>query len=402
MADQETQGKGSSGRTTTVTVDPPMLATAVISAGTVEESSLPSDQTFAQKVNHIGTNFTDKEKLLARFCFAKPTDRPVNLRRTFHIVVSTAGSGTAAKPTLTTFICTGVLKDNNEIDLIKVGAPTNSLPDSAAISAIDKRLNGFNISINGFSGDEDKAMKMSLNVLTDKELERMKDVKFSRGGASPGGDVGGRYVQASHTVEMFNEGMRLAGLLCLGPDPAKLLPNCSHVVFHEAAHVLAHLEVRQLEQKDQQAQRDVDAQRAHLRSTFPNNYTETAAADGSFSFTTTEAGLSAADKKTFKSDVSALETKMKAAEKTNKDFVGLKQTKMMKEFTTSAKGQATVTHYSRDEKVKADASKTDEDIRAAREEFMAEAFGIVKWDPAWLATNRAPVKGYFDGGKHLT
>ncbi len=59
------------------------------------------------------------------------------------------------------------------------------------------------------------------------------------------------------------------------------------------------------------------------------------------------------------------------------------------------------TPYSRDEKTKAEASKDDEKIRGAREEFMSEAFGIVKWDAAWLQTNRSSVKGYFDGGKHL-
>ncbi len=399
MAGEDGQGK--SGSTTTVTVDPPMVATSVISSGKVEESSLPSDVTFGAKVNFIGANFTDKEKLLAKFCFSKPTDKPVNLRRTFHIIIETPAAAGKGSPTLTTFICTGVLKANNEIDLIKVGAPTNSLPDSAAIATIDKRLNGFNISVNGFSGDEASAVKMSLNVLTDKELERMKDLKVSRGTTGTGNDVGGHYDQARHTVEIFNEGMVNGALLCLGPDPAKLLPNCSHVVFHEAAHVLAFLEVRQLEQKDQQAQRDVDAQRAHLRSTFPNNYTETTNADGSFSFSTTEAGLSATDKTKFKADVKDLEKKMDAAQKTNKAFTGIKETKMMTEFKTASKGQATVTPYSRDEKTKAEASKDDEKIRGAREEFMSEAFGIVKWDPAWLQTNRSAVKGYFDGGKHL-
>lgn len=394
-------GKGKSGAVTNVTVDPPMLATSVVSAGKVEESSLPSDVTFASKVNFIGANFTDKEKLLAKFCFSKPTDKPVNLRRTFHIIVETPAAGGKGNPGLTTFICTGVLKANNEIDLIKVGAPTNSLPDSAAITAIDKRLNSFNISINGFNGDEGLAVKMSVNLLTDKELEHMKDLKFSRGGKGTGNDVGGHYVQASHTVEVFDEGMVNASLLCLGPDPARLLPNCSHVIFHESAHVLAYLQVRQLEQKDQQAQRDVDAQRANLRSAFPNNYTETTAPDGSFSFSTTEAGLSPADKIKFKAEVKDLENKLSAAEKANKAFTGIKETKMMTEFKTAAKGQATVTPYSRDEKTKADASKDDDKIRSAREEFMSEAFAIVKWDSAWLQTNRSVVKTYFDGGKHL-
>jgi hypothetical protein len=403
MAGEDGKTKGSTGGTTSVTVDPPMIAPSLINLGTVDETALPADQTFAQKVNHIGTNFTDREKLLARFCFAKPTDRPVNLRRTFRIVVETQPpKGSTAKPTQVTFICTGVLKANNEIDLIKVGSPTNNLPDSAAITAIDKRLNGMNILVNGFSGDEEKAVKMSLNLLSDKELEHLKDVRITRAGASPGGDVGGRYVQAKHTVEIFNEGVKDGALLCLGPDPTKLLPNCSHVVFHEAAHVFAYVEIRQLEQKDQQAQRDLDNQRAHMRSTFPNNYTETTASDGTFSFQTTEAGLSPADKATFKSDLAQLNTRIKAADKTNKDFTSAKQTKVMKDFTTSATGQPTATPYSRDEKAKADASGKDEDVRSAREEFMAEAFGIFKWDPAWLQLNRAPVRTYFDGAKHLS
>jgi hypothetical protein len=46
MAGEDGKTKGSTGGTTSV-IDPPMIAPSVIDLGTINETALPSDQTFA-------------------------------------------------------------------------------------------------------------------------------------------------------------------------------------------------------------------------------------------------------------------------------------------------------------------------------------------------------------------
>jgi hypothetical protein len=89
---------------------------------------------------------------------------------------------------------------------------------------------------------------------------------------------------------------------------------------------------------------------------------------------------------------------MADAQSANQAYSNMTESQMMTRFTRDSRGLAAVTPYSRDEA----AAATDDDTRrVAREEFMAEAFSIHRWDSPWLGTNRRAVKTYFDRNRHL-
>jgi hypothetical protein len=391
---------GSSGGSTTVTVPAVIMEPAVVPFGPAQDSSLPNDVTLAGTVNYSGSNFTDREKFYARWAYGQVSHPAINCRLSLHVTIEgPAASGSTTTPT-NIYVFTAMPKPNNEIDIHKVATnPTSTLPDSTRETQINSRIRGYNITISGFNSNEAKVVKMALDKLTDRELERMRDVRITRGG-SGGERIGGHYQQASHTIEIFNTGMENGLLFCLGTDPAHLLPKGAHAVLHESAHVLAYWEIRRAGQRDQQARRDLDAARATMRNDWSQYYTETTDADGNFSYTAAPASQvqPPSDRPQYQSDLDTLESALTEADSANQAYADMEESQMMTRFTRDTRGQAAVTPYSRDEM----AAATDDDTRRmAREEFMAEAFSIYRFEPSWLNANRRPVKRYFDQNHHL-
>lgn len=391
---------GSSGGSTTVTIPAVITEPAVIPFGPAEDSALPTNVTLGGTVNYSGSNFTDREKFYARWAYGQVASPAINCRLHLHVTIhGPAAAGSTTTPT-NIYVFTAMPKPNHEIDIHKVATnPTATLPDSAAETQIDSRIGGYNITITGFNSNEAKVVKMALNKLVDRELERLRDVRIVRRG-SGGERVGGHYQQSSHSIEIFNTGMEHGLLFCLGTDPAHLLPKGAHPILHECAHVLAYWEIRRAGQRDQQAQRNLDAARATMRNNWSQYYTETTTPDGGFSYTAAPASQvqPPSDRAQYQSDRNTLDHAITESNNANQAYTNMHESQMMTRFTRDTRGQAAVTPYSRDEV----AAATDDDTRrTAREEFMAEAFSIYRFDPNWLNTNRRPAKRYFDQNHHL-
>lgn len=393
-------GGGSSGGSTTVTVPAIMTEPEVVKFGPADESALPNDVQLGGPVTYSGPSFTDREKFYARWAFSQISNPPVNLRHVMHVTINgnpPAGGGSAPQHI---YVFTGMEKPNSEFEIVKIATdPSAALPDAAALTTINNRLQGYGITITGFGSNEAKAVKMALNKLTNDELDRMRDVRVVRAGS--GGDrVGGHYVQASHTIEMFDTAFDNGLLFCEGTASANLLPKAAHAVLHESAHVLAYWEIRQAELRDQQARQDLSNARATMRNNWSAHYHENVGADGSFSYTADpESAIQPpSDRPRYRSDLNALDTAMADAQSANQAYSNMTESQMMTRFTRDSRGLAAVTPYSRDEA----AAATDDDTRrVAREEFLAEAFSIHRWDSPWLGTNRSAVKTYFDRNRHL-
>lgn len=400
------QQGGSTGGSGTVTVPATMInpVPVVYNYGV---GAPQGDTTFgALTVNYSGAGFTDEEKRVARNAVGSIANPVTNEQYITHVTRATQPAGSTT-PTTTIMVFTGVFTHNALLNIEKIGTPTSTLPDGAALTAIETRLNNNNISLLNFGASELKIAKMALNLLSDNELARLRDVRYQRAGAG-GERIGGRYQQSSHTVEIYDTGVSNAALMALGHAAGSMFPVRAHAVLHEAAHVLAYWEIRRAELRDQQAKRDLDAARDTMRTRWGAYYTETIGDGGTWSYTVQpESNVQpASDRPQYRADLQTLRQRMTAADTANRAYTGITQSQIMARFVHDCGTQPAMTEYSRDERAHANGlSATDPDraaaIRSAHEEVMAESFAIWKWNPDWLLANRSSIKTYFDSNRHL-
>jgi hypothetical protein len=389
---------GGSGKSTTVTVSTPVVnAKAVVMEF---ESDNIGDTTFGSRTVNFTGSLTEFEKKVAKQAYSLLSEKPHNERKVFHVTVT---GDKASVIVFTTFSHPpGADGKAGPLDIHGIGNPKTSLPDAAKVKTIEARLTGQNITLDGFSGkNESKIVKMALNALTDDELAKMKDVRYASGGAKPGTDVGGQYDQSGHVVLIFDFGLEDGDKMVLGTDPADLLPNGAHSVIHEAGHVIAYNEIRQLELDDQKKRKAFTDLLTKMEAEYPDHIQVTRDDDGEVTGFTFDHpnNVDASKREAYKKDVEELKKRHKAADEANKKLAAKKQSKVMEEFSKDTKSEPAPTPYSRKESVAA--GKDDELKIKAKEEVFAEAFSIHKWDKDWLGANRPKMKTFLDGKKHL-
>lgn len=390
-------GNGSSGGSTTVTVSRPILKPKAV-VMSFDPAKVGKTTFGSRKLNFTG-GFTDPEKEAAKHAHGSLADEPINTRMVFHLTFTGSKSGEFVFSSFSH--PPGKDKKPGPLDFHKIGEPTTSLPDSSKLTKIDSRLTKQNITLDGFSSStESKVVKMALDSLTDDELAKMKDVRFSRSGSGASSDIGGEYRQSDHAVLIFNFGMEDAEKMVLGTDPADLLPNGSHAVIHESAHVIAYREIRELELEDQKKMKAYTDHLLSCERKYPGHVRVVRDDNGNVighEFDSASA-VPEPQRDQYIKDVKELEKKHKEALAANKKYTSIDQSKVMKQFTKDTKSEPAVTPYS----VKETAGATDDaGKRMAKEEVFAEAFSIYKWDKSWLGSNRPKMKSFFDAKKHL-
>jgi hypothetical protein len=408
MGQPQAKGKGSTGTKKKLKIAPQLVEWSVHHKE-VEESSMGTT-TFKDFPEKFHGSFTETEKKTAMWVIGL-FGSTVNLRKTYHVKLKTSSGGE------TIFVFTAVKNGNTqELDVFKVGTPTATLPDDTTANTIKARLQQRNISLKGsWPSKQRKAALAGLNDLLDAELDKLKDLKIERAGGAPGGagdaaTVGAHYVQADHTIEVFDSAFELGvsggsaipngTLMALGTSPGNVLPGVAHAMMHEAAHVLAYGEIRAAELDINKAFEKLKQESQNMQKWSPAHYTDNLDEENrTFSYNTTSEPASEPDKTNFRKDLKALEKAYDEFDKALKAFDAIKQTKVMKAFETDVSKEVPITPYSLDEQKQAG---SDEDAkRGALEEFFAEGFAVFHWDPDWLKTHRKPVHDYFNAQKHL-
>lgn len=408
MDTPKAKGKGSTGSKKQLKIVPQLVEWAV-HPQEVEEGSMGTT-TFKDFPEKFHGSFSDDEKKLAMWVIGLFSAK-VNLRKTYHVKLKASAGGE------TLFVFTAVKNGNTqELDVFKVGTPTATLPDDSTANAIKARLQQRNISLQGsWPSTQRKAALAGLNDLSDAELDKLKDLKIERAGSAPGGagdaaTVGAHYVQADHTIEVFDSAFELGvsggsgrpngTLMALGTSPGGVLPGVAHAIMHEAAHVLAYGEIRAAEVDINKAFEKLKKESQNMQQWSPAHYTDTLDEENlTFSYNTTSEPGSEPDKTTFRKDLKALEKAYDEFDKALKAFDAIKQTKVMKAFDTDVSKEVPITPYSLDEQKQA--GSDEEAKHGALEEFFAEGFAVFHWDPEWLKTHRKPVHDFFNAKKHL-
>jgi len=394
------RGRGSSGPRSSVRVLPQILEWSVRTVS-VSEDNLPTSVTYPNLTNTFsGSNFTDVEQRTGLHAFARFSNT-TNERATYYVTLSSGSSSIILVFTIVANTNTG------ELQVQKIGTPTSTLITDTEMGTINQRLSGYNITFSGSWTDEHRKITLTaLNLLSEQELEKLRDLQILRRGtassSATGRDaarVGGHYDQDSHSVTMFNITFTNGPIMVYGTDPAQMYPSGIHAVLHELGQAIVYSQVRTANAQAQTARRDFDAARRRMRSNWPEHYSETEEADGGISYNYDDPrSVPEESRSAYQADLRRLQSAEQSVQSAQQGGGESTGTQAFTRFQQAARNLSPVTPYSRDEAQAA----TDEDQTArALEEFLVESFAIYKWDSAWLQTNRQAVYNYFNQNQHL-
>ena len=396
----------------------PQLLEWTIRVTSASEDNLSGYVYEGLKLKYTGKGLTELEKKITLHTSGR-VNMTNNVRATYVVTFTPKASG-GSKPEPKVIIFTIVVNTNNsQLQMHKIGTPTSKLPDENQEKAILQRLNKYNIKLlYSWKDDHRKITLTGLNLLSDKELEKMRDLKIRRksvpdSGSSneDGSKVGGQYSQGNHTVTMFDVAFKHSPIMAYGIDPSKMYPAGVHAVIHEAGHAIVYSQGRLAYNKAKNAKKNYDSDLRNYDLEYQNMLTqwsmyfqETNAQAGSYKYDfptdvpQNDRPAYSADLKKFNQAKKTLKEASKQAKTASKGKFDVKDTKAYKRFKKVAGKLTPTTPYGKKHK---DEAKNDNQKAQASEEFLVESFAIYKWDSAWLKTYRRAVYNYFNQNQHL-
>jgi hypothetical protein len=451
--------------------DPALLfTTALMKAGSLGSTrAAPQSQVllFGQQIypalaraDYLGFQFSFSPNTLAQFTqnerfaaiylihsFTPPTTGSLkeNILYTckieYHDQHAIAGSyGAYTLPPARTLVFTAVFNTfNRHLEILNIGAPTGNLP---AVVTVNPRLTARTIRVQGFSATEDPLIKAGLNLLTNAELDRIRNITISRVAGQgpllrPGSTdhLGGRYSANTHLIEIWDNAFTAAHYQrrALGRVPAILLPECAHTIIHEVGHALSYYAYVQYYPTYTKARNDVDTELKVGKLNYPAHVQGTMT-----SYRYANPNSVAANQRTaynqwltrMRAAEAALrnaQTRLDASEWTS----GLRTFETRIGWSTTAVNVNPITEYCRDERIyavglpqgnargnatqKHQYKARQDAFKRALEEFYAESFALWKWDRTWLTQQRPArrgrrrrrniqipdIHGFFDAGSHI-